>query len=226
MQSQKQQWKRINLFPFVLLKWTLPQFPLVTDPASKSHLQTLTQRANERGREGEWEWEKKTADLSEKLASVERKTWNATKERRERKKQTRDKDEKSRRERDRRGSRSGRKEMKRMVTEEYRCVQIIPLLHQAGVWRMEQIQLSYLRACQRIGTETKAVIHGQVFEAVIEGNVIFVWIGIGEHDTTDGCYQWVIFSKDKQRMAFPLIALKKKKKKKLLNIIICLRLSC
>lgn len=40
----KQHWKWINLFPFVPLKWTLPQFPLVTDPASESHLQTLIQR--------------------------------------------------------------------------------------------------------------------------------------------------------------------------------------
>lgn len=50
---------------------------------------------------------------------------------------------------------------------------------------MEQIQSSCLRACQQIGTETKAVIHGQVLQAIIEGNIAFVWIGIGKRDTID-----------------------------------------
>lgn len=33
--------------------------------------------------------------------------------------------------------------------------------------------------------ETKAVIHGQVLEAIIEGDIVFVWIGIGKRDTID-----------------------------------------
>lgn len=46
------------------------------------------------------------------------------------------------------------------------------LADQAGFQRMELIQSSYLRACQHIGTDTKAVIHGQVFKAVLQGHII------------------------------------------------------
>lgn len=54
---------------------------------------------------------------------------------------------------------------------------------------MEQIQSSCLRACQQIGTETKAVIHRQVLEAIIEGNIVFVWMEAGKRDTID-VYNW------------------------------------
>lgn len=40
-------------------------------------------------------------------------------------------------------------------------------------------------ARQRIGIETKAVRHEQVFEAVIEGNIVFVGKGTGRRDTID-----------------------------------------
>lgn len=44
---------------------------------------------------------------------------------------------------------------------------------------------SCLGARQRIGIETKAVRHEQVFEAVIEGNIVFVGKGTGRRDTID-----------------------------------------
>lgn len=38
------------------------------------------------------------------------------------------------------------------------------------------------RACQRIGTETKPVIHGQVLEAIAESNIVIVWVGTNTID--------------------------------------------
>lgn len=41
------------------------------------------------------------------------------------------------------------------------------------------------RASQQIGTDTMAVIHGEVLEAIIQGNIGFVWNAPHIHDTID-----------------------------------------
>lgn len=78
-------------------------------------------------REGGGEWEKRTADLSEKWASVERKTPKCSGGGPERKKQMRGEDEKSGEREIVRGSESQRRNESR-PTEECRCSHIIPPL--------------------------------------------------------------------------------------------------
>ena len=181
-------------------------WPSQQEPPANPYTESKWEREREKGggRGLEWERARKTADLREKWASAERGEDLKCNEREE----EAEEGEKERERESGKGEGVGGKTIKEGDRGTGADQQIIPLLHQAGVKRMEQIQIVMPQSPAANWHWNKGSDTWASFRGSNRGQYCLL-LGKGLADVTqlmwitESCYQWVIFSRDNKGWRCP-----------------------